>query len=173
MKKCLVFFLVLSVGFAFADSITTTFDLGFTQDLIIRSKSYQFSTDVRYCFNDKYEVRLPVTMSFAQQAQLYDVGIFLDYYPWKNQGLFFGLSLVQFGLINGETSLEKNLFSLNEVNLGWTFNLVKGLVIEPSLSIRDPSGTYGDEYELIKGVFPCNRDFRFRISAGWRFNLGK
>lgn len=163
---CLTLFLPL-----FASSLSVTADLGCAQDFIIKTNSYQFSADTRFRFADKYELKIPVSFSYTRDARFLDAGLFLDYYPFKNYGLFFGLSLVQFGYVNGTTDLNKTIFSLNEINVGWNFRFFDGLTVEPSISIRDPSGTFEDEYELIKGAFQCYRKFRIKLNAGWSFDF--
>lgn len=172
MKKIIMTtFLLATITVLFATSLTFTADLGSAQDFIVKTNSYQFSADTRFRFADKYELKIPFTFTTTQGAQFYDAGLFLDYYPFKDYGLFFGLSLLQFGYVNGTVSLENKFYSLNEINIGWTFKFLKGLIVEPSILIRDPSGTFEDEYELIKGAFQCYRKFRFRLSTGWSFDF--
>lgn len=165
---CLVLFLPV-----FAASLSVTADAGSVQDLIFKTNSYQFSAGTGFRFAEKYELKLPLTFSCTQGSQFFDAGLFLNYYPFKDYGLFFGLSLVQFGFANGDTELDKKFYSLNEINIGWTFKFFNHLIVEPSLAIRDPSGTFEDEYELIKGAFQCYRKFRVKLSAGWSFDLDK
>lgn len=172
MKKTVVILIlaVLSAGL-FASSLSATADCGFIQDLLIRTNSYQFSADIRYSFAEKYELRLPLTLSVGEDAKFADAGIFLNYYPLKNKGLFMGLSLFQVAMALEAEGLDKTTYAMNEICIGWTFKIGKGLLIEPSVSIRDSTGTFEDEFELIKGILPCYRKFRPRLSVGWNFQF--
>ncbi len=142
-------------------------DFGTVQDPIFYKESFQVTGDFRFSLPDGFELRLPLGFTMNNSANLLEVGVMLAYYPWDT-GPFMGLSLFSVGFSNGSEVLE-NLINLNEVLVGWTFNLGYGLFLEPSLCIRDPSGTFSEEYSRIKGTFPCYTTFRFRLSFGWFF----
>lgn len=158
----------------YADSrLELGFDAGCVQDFLLKTDSFQMSANIGYSLNDKFELRLPFTVSMAPESQFFDVGIFLCYYPFDAYRFFMSLSLAQFGIVSGQTMLEKNFYGLNEVCLGYSFIFSKGLLLEPALVIRDPSGTFSEEYDMIRGSFPCNRTFRFRLNIGWSFDIQK
>ncbi|MBO4409870.1 MAG: hypothetical protein J5775_03865 [Spirochaetales bacterium] len=142
-------------------------DLGFAQDFIFGEGSNSIQIDLRAMVSDEFQVRIPLGLSFNGPSFMAEAGLFVLYYPWKT-GPFMGLSVFQFGFTGGSCELE-NMVNLNEVTVGWTFEFGPGLFVEPSLSIRDPSGTFSDEYSGIKGVFPCYTVFRGRFSFGWYF----
>jgi hypothetical protein len=170
MKRVVLCFLVLLVltGTLFCSSkLGLSLDLGTAQDFILKKESFQATGDFRFSLPDGFELRLPLGFTKNGSSSLLEVGVMLNYYPWES-GPFMGLSLFAVGFSNGSEVLE-NLINLNEVLIGWTFKLGHGLLLEPSLCIRDPSGTFSEEYSRIKGTFPCYSTFRFRLSFGWFF----
>ena len=170
MKRALVCFLVLFVliGALFcSNELGFSLDFGTVQDPVFNKGSFQITGDFRFSLPDGFELRLPLGFTKSGSANLMEVGIMLAYYPWGS-GPFMGLSLFAVGFSNGSEVLE-NLINLNEVLVGWTINLGHGLLLEPSLCLRDPSGTFSEEYSSIKGTFPCYKTFRFRLSFGWFF----
>jgi len=146
-------------------------DCAVVQDPFLNKGSLQFSGDIRLFVLDGFELRLPLGFSYSKGSGkgsgFFETGALLVYYPWDS-GPFMGLSLFQMGFSYGNETLE-SIVNLNEVLLGWTFNLGSGLFLEPALVIRDPSGTFTNEYSKIKGVFPCYKTFRLRLSFGWFF----
>lgn len=172
-----------------SNNLGLSLDCAAVQDLIFSKGSFQLTGDFRVFVFDGFELRLPFGFSYAfgsssgskaggssraggsslgvDGAFMFEFGALLVYYPW-NEGPFMGLSLFQVGVTDGQGLLE-NLVNLNEVVFGWTFELGHGLFVEPALCIRDPSGTFSDEYSRIKGVFSCYGTFRFRLSFGWLF----
>lgn len=170
MKRTLLCFLLVFVliGALFcSNKLGFSLDFGIVQDPIFNKGSFQIDGDFRFSLPDGFELRLPLGITINGSSNLMEVGVMLAYYPWET-GPFMGLSLFAVGFSNGSEVLE-NLINLNEVLVGWTFNLGHGLVLEPSLCIRDPSGTFSEEYSQIKGAFPCYKVFRFRLSFGWFF----
>lgn len=178
----LLVFLIVGVLFCVepcSNNLGFAFDCAAVQDLFLSKGSFQLSGDFRVFAFDGFELRLPVGFSFnygsggvetggaSGSVTMFEFGAMLVYYPWE-KGPFMGLSLFQVGL-TGDNELLENLINLNEVVFGWTFDLGHGLLIEPSICIRDPSGTFLEEYSKIKGVFPCYGTFRFRLSFGWLF----
>jgi len=142
-------------------------DLAFAQDLILGEGSYQFTMDIRTMVSDEFQVRIPMAMTMNGESLMGECGIMVVYYPWRT-GPFMGLSIFQMGFTSDCPQLP-NLVNLNEVLLGWTFEFGPGLFVEPSLAIRDPSGTFSDEYSRLKGAFPCYTTFRGRLAFGWYF----
>ncbi len=170
MKRVLICFLLVFtlVGALYcSNKLGFSLDVGTAQDPIFHKESFQITGDFRFSLPDGFELRLPLGFTMNNSANMLEVGVMLAYYPW-GAGPFMGLSLFSVGFSNGSEILE-NLINLNEVLVGWTFNLGYGLILEPSLCIRDPSGTFSEEYSRIKGTFPCYTTFRFRLSFGWFF----
>lgn len=168
MKRVLICFLILILltGALFGSSkLGFSADLAVAQDFLLNRGNFQVTGDLRLSLPEGFELRLPLGFTKSTASQLVEVGVLLSYYPWET-GPFMGLSLFAVGFTNGSEVLE-NLINLNEVLIGWTFNFGPGLFIEPSLCIRDPSGTFSEEYSQLKGVFPCYSTFRFRLSFGW------
>ena len=142
-------------------------DLASVQDVFLGEGSFQIALDLRMMVSDEFQIRIPMAFSVNQDSFLGESGIVLVYYPWE-RGPFMGLSVFQVGFSNGCSTLD-NLVNLNEVILGWSLEFGPGLFVEPCLAIRDPSGTFSDEYSSLKGAFPCYTTFRGRLNFGWYF----
>ena len=168
-RSFLVFALLVSalVPLASAGRMGASADLASAQDIFLGKGSYQISIDVRAMVSDEFQLRIPATLSMNKTSFLVETGVTLVYYPW-GKGPFMGLSMFQVGLTRNCTDLE-NVVNLNEVVFGWSFEFGPGLFIEPAVVVRDPSGTFSDEYSKIKGTFPCYTTFRGRLSFGWYF----
>ncbi len=149
------------------DRIGLAGDLAPIQDVFLGKGSFQLSIDVRTMLSEKFQIRVPFSVSVNRSAFLLESGIVLAYYPWE-KGPFMGLSVFQAGFSHGSDTLD-NFVNLNEVLLGWSFEFGPGLFIEPCLAVRDPSGTFSDEYSSLKGAFPCYTTFRGRLNVGWYF----
>ena len=162
----LLLFLLIGALFC-SNKLGFSLDFGTAQDPIFYKDSFQATGDFRFSLTDGFELRLPLGFTKKESASLMEASVMLTYYPWDT-GPFMGLSLFSVGFSNGSETLE-NLINLNEVLVGWTFAFAHGLFLEPALCIRDPSGTFSEEYSKIKGVFPCYTTFRFRLSFGWFF----
>ncbi|HAN43564.1 MAG TPA: hypothetical protein DCP98_09100 [Sphaerochaeta sp.] len=142
-------------------------DLAAVQDIFLGKGSFQVSLDFRTMLSEEFQIRIPLSCTINGTSFLGESGIVLVYYPWA-EGPFMGLSVFQAGFSQGSDTLD-NFVNLNEVLLGWTFEFGPGLFVEPCLAIRDPSGTFSDEYSRLKGAFPCYTTFRGRLSFGWYF----
>ena len=142
-------------------------DLAFAQDLLFGEGSLQLSADVRAMVSDVFQMRIPFALALNGQSFMGECGVMVIYYPWMT-GPFMGLSVFQMGFSH-ECPHLPNLVNLNEVVVGWTFEFGPGLFVEPSLHVRDPSGTFSDEYSQIKGTFPCYTTFRAQLLFGWHF----
>jgi len=81
-------------------------------------------------------------------------------YPIENCGFNAGVNLIQAGYRQGR------YFALNEIVAGWTVRFRDRYFAEPQIAIRDPSGAFKDEYAEILGIFPCYKNFRFRLLCG-------
>ena len=171
MRKVLIVFVlillcVLSQAFCI-DRMGFGADVASVQDIFLGHGSFQIDLDLRTMVSDEFRIRIPMALTMNQASFLFESGVALVYYPWHT-GPFMGLSVFQFGFSKGSGNLE-NVISLNEVTVGWSFEFGPGLFIEPSIVIRDPSGTFSDEYSRIKGEFPCYTTFRARLLFGWYF----
>ena len=171
MKKVLVFTValcvILPVGAFCSGRMGFGADLASAQDIFLGEESYQVSMDIRTMVSEEFQIRIPMAISFLRTSLMFEGGIVLAYYPWRT-GPFMALSVFQMGFTSGCGNLE-NMVNLNEVQIGWTFEFGPGLFIEPSLAVRDPSGTFSDEYSRLKVSFPCYTTFRGKLSFGWWF----
>ncbi|MCF0261903.1 MAG: hypothetical protein HUK23_03205 [Sphaerochaetaceae bacterium] len=168
-KSLLVFLFIVSIfpcGFC-TQRLGFGLDLAAVQDLLTGQGSYQLGLDLRATGSDEFQLRVPIACTFNGFSTFVETGALLVYYPWGN-GPFMGLSLFQAGFSSGSGNLP-NMVTLNEVHLGWCFEFGPGLFIEPSLIIRDPSGTFTDEYSSLKGEYPCYTTFRGKLTFGWNF----
>lgn len=169
-KVLLIMFPLIFLAFAASASVQ---DIGFgldiasAQDLFLGRGSIQITADARANVSDEFQLRVPVSVTFKDERLLLETGLQVVYYPW-HEGPFMSLSLFQLGFSHNCETMD-NIVSLNEVILGWTFEFGPGLFVEPSLVIRDPSGTFSDEYSSLKGAFPCYAAFRGRLVFGWYF----
>lgn len=163
----LVFCIVLPVGAFCSGRMGFGVDHASVQDVFFGQKSYQIAMDLRAMVSEEFQIRIPMAVSFVETSLMFEGGIVLVYYPWHT-GPFMALSVFQMGFTSQCDNLE-NLVNLNEVQIGWTFEFGPGLFIEPSLAVRDPSGTFSDEYSRLKGTFPCYTTFRGKLAFGWWF----
>lgn len=163
-KTLLVIVLACLSFFIWADKqLGFGFDALFLQDFAFNKTAVQLNLDGRLRFAESYEIRIPVTVSVKQTSRMIDTGIYAICYPYK--GLFFGVSVFEIANFN------QNPMILNEIIAGWNFPINEKFFIEPSLVIKDPTGTYSNEYSTIRGVYPCYKTFRVRLTAGITFNL--
>lgn len=163
----LVFCIVLPVGAFCSGRMGFGADFASVQDVFWGQRSYQIAMDLRAMVSDEFQIRIPMAVSFVETSLMIEGGIVLVYYPWRT-GPFMALSVFQMGFTSQCDNLE-NMVNLNEVQVGWTFEFGPGLFIEPSLAVRDPSGTFSDEYSRLKGTFPCYTTFRGKLAFGWWF----
>ena len=171
MRRALILMLalclVLPVGAFCSGRMGFGADLASVQDVFLGQGSYQVALDVRTMVSEEFQIRIPMAVTFLKTSLMFEGGIVLVYYPWRT-GPFMALSVFQMGFTSGCSNLE-NMVNLNEVQIGWTFEFGPGLFIEPSLAVRDPSGTFSDEYSRLKGTFPCYTTFRGKLAFGWWF----
>lgn len=150
---------VSSIGFGL--------DAASAQDAAFGQGSVQLAGDLRATVSDEFQIRVPLALSMCDGSMLFEAGMQIVYYPWF-KGPFMSLSLFQLGFSSQCENLD-NIVNLNEVSIGWTFTFGPGIFVEPSLVVRDPSGTFSDEYSSLKGTFPCYTSFRGRLVVGWFF----
>lgn len=166
MKKLLLVLTIvfITISLNAIPTLSVGFDSGFVQDFIRNKTAIQLSADARFKFEDICEIRIPLTFSVKKSDMLFDTGIYAICYPYK--GLFFGISIFETGITKKQTMI------LNEIMAGWTFKVKERWFIEPCLVIKDPSGSYSQEYSALKGSFPCYRTYRLRLNVGAQFELG-
>lgn len=126
---------------------------------------------VRLHLDEEFSLRIPLSLTsdlLYNEARLWETGLFLDYHPFGN-GAYLSVSLLQIGIFSGADKPEGGILYLNEVAFGYTWRIGKALYLEPRLSVRDPSGVFEDEYELVSRTFPDRSKFRFSVLFGWEF----
>ena len=144
-------------------------DIGFIQDLLFfRNGSRQLNAEIRANVSGTFQFRIPLNYTFTAKASMIDSGILLAVYPFENSGFFAGMTLVQMGYQPGKTVTGNRLRAMHELVSGWTFPTGKRFFLEAQLCIRDPSASFTEEYSEIRGIFPCYKEFRIRLSAGFR-----
>ena len=104
---------------------------------------------------------------------LLDIGLKLLCYPWK-RGPFFSVSLAQVSLFVGNYIPEEQVHFLNEIGIGFTWEILPYLYIEPELLYRDPSNTFPESFTYIKDHIPGYQKFQICLKVGWTSkNLAK
>lgn len=174
---------VLAAALIAVFSITSVFalpplavcaDIGTAQDVFISKTSGQACIDARADMSREFQIRIPVNITFNRNGALMaDAGLMLAAYPFGNPGFFAGMTVVQFGYQIGRTQLKNRMCALNEITAGWTFRIKERLIIEPSVSFRDPSASFQDEYSAVRGIFPCYTAVRFHVMIGWQITKEK
>jgi len=165
-KICILTVLVLgfSICPVFAlPHVSVCADAGIVQDLFISKTSYQESLYAGFSMSDQFQLRVPVNLTFTNRGRLmFDAGLLLTAYPFEDLGFFAGMTIVQFG------TYRKKLYAMNEVVAGWTFRIRDRFLIETSVSFRDPSSTFTNEYSTVRGIFPCYTQIRVHLMLGWQ-----
>ena len=131
----------------------------------------QAESVVRLHLDEEFSLRIPLSLTsdlLYNEARLCETALFLDYHPFGN-GASLSVSLLQIGIFSGADKPEGGILYLNEVAFGYTWRIGKALYLEPRLSVRDPSGVFEDEYELVSRTFPDRSKFRFSVLFGWEF----
>jgi len=169
MKKLRIFILTaLVLGFSINTAaaippVAVCADAGIIQDIFISKKSFQASLDARVSMSKQFQLRVPANITFTSKGKLmFDAGLLLTAYPFEECGFFAGMTIVQMG------TYRKQLFALNEITAGWTFRIKDRFIIEPSVSVRDPSSTFTNEYSTVRGIFPCYTQIRVHLMLGWQ-----
>ncbi|MFC2821187.1 MAG: hypothetical protein ACTTJW_04950 [Sphaerochaeta sp.] len=142
-------------------------DLASAQDIFLGKGSFHIAADIRMTVSEEFQIRIPLGFSINRTSQLWETGFDIVCYPW-GAGPFISLSLFRAGFSRNCENID-SMVNLNEVSIGWTFEFGPELFVEPCLCVRDPSGTFTEEYSRIKGTFPCYTTFRGRIAFGWMF----
>lgn len=181
-KRCMgwlpvVLVLVVAIGGAggalgadlgFADDLASVgLDLGPLLDLALK-EDVQIHGALRLRVADKFALQAPVTVVLGKSWTFFDAGLRLVYYPF-DIGPFVSLSLMQFGFEGSRKALDEDLVTLDEVDIGWTWNFQPSWFAEAAVAFRDPSGTRKELYDGIREGYPGYRPFRIRLLVGWNF----
>jgi hypothetical protein len=165
-KICILTALVLVFSFFPAlalPHVSVCADAGMAQDVFISKTSFQASLYAGFSLSEQFQLRVPLNFTFTTRGKLmFDAGLLLTAYPFEDLGFFAGMTIVQFGTHKGK------LYALNEVVAGWTFRIRYSFIIEPSVSFRDPSSTFTNEYSTVRGIFPCYTQIRVHLMMGWQ-----
>lgn len=168
MKRLAVLFLVLSVCFcAFGFSLSVSADSFVLKGLFMRSTEIQGSLDARLSLDRDFQIRVPVRVVYKKSHIGLEGALNVAYYPFS-KGLFFSLSMLDLAYVYNTADKSAKLYTLNEIEAGWTFPIGKRFFIEPSVSFRDPSGTFSSEYEELRGTFSSYSKIKIRLSCGYR-----
>lgn len=162
----LLFFVVLC-PIGSKDTASLGVDMGTLYD-IVSKKEPELNVAFRMRLSQTFEMKLPFGLSFGSEGQFLSLGIDLLYYPYET-GPFVGLSLLGAGFELGSHYLSDRIINLNEISIGWTWNFMKQMYAEASLTIRDPSGICKKQYDAILGTFTNYTTYRFRLLVGWNF----
>lgn len=167
MKVKIIILLMLFSIFSLSafPTIGLSFDTLCIQDLR-QKQSYQFNADLRLKTSQDFQVRLPVTFTMAKSSYMAEGSLSLAYYPFNN-GFYVLIPAIDFAYY------DKSFIALNEIAAGYTFSFNKKIIVEPEICIRDPSGTYSDEYATLRGHFKSYSSFRFRLKLVWNFYEGE
>lgn len=57
---------------------------------------------------------------------------------------------------------------MNEMTIGVTLDIPKGLFLEPTLTVRDPLGIFEDSLDYIQEYVPGYGDYRIGLHIGWK-----
>ena len=156
----LVFSICPALAFA---HVRVCADTGTAQDIFISKTSYQAYLYTGFSMSEQFQLRVPMNFTFTNRGKMmFDAGLLLTAYPFEDLGFFAGMTIVQFG------TYMKKLYALNEVVAGWTFRIRNRFIIEPSVSFRDPSSTFKNEYSTVRGIFPCYTQIRVHLMLGWQ-----
>jgi len=167
MKKILIIFLLLLIGFSLY-AISLNLDLSTACDFAF-SSGQEYYVDAQFPILEGFCLTVPISLCCYDSLALGTVGLELAYYPW-NKGAFVSFTILELGKELNSNFLEKELFSLNEIKLGWKQEFSNNFQVELQLDVRNPSKTFEDEYEKIRTVFPNYKDLRIRILVGWKLN---
>ena len=164
-------YLILLLLFIFMPVYGTSFYLGF--DLVSVDSFFvdgdRVGFDFCYRFLD-FRVSIPVSYCFCLDDALsaLDIGLRVDYYPFKDIDLFFGVDAVRyirfFGLSSPE---ERNLF-LSSLSVGYTIDLPYSY-IEPRVIAHDPARLSEGARDVLDDHFPFYYDFYGQLIVGVRF----
>jgi len=169
-KKIVLFIVIFFVVLTATGAAGLYLDLSTSYDLIFNS-GFEFYADTKCRVFDNFALSLPINVCCDDNAYLMTSGLNLIYYPW-NEGFFVSFTICLFGFEINSNFLEDDLFSLNEITLGWNQKLTENLVAEIQFDVRNPSKTFEEEYEEIRTIFPNYKDLRIRLLLGWEFKGG-
>ncbi|MDD4083523.1 MAG: hypothetical protein PHD05_09100 [Sphaerochaetaceae bacterium] len=166
-KKIILVIVIILIGLTAISASGIYLDLSTAYDLAFKS-GFEFYADVKCNVFDNFALSIPVNFCCDDGAYLMNLGLNLIYYPW-NEGFFVSFTICLFGFEINSNFLEDDLFSLNEITLGWNQKINEHWRAEIQFDVRNPSKTFEEEYEEIRTIFPNYRDLRIRLLIGWEF----
>jgi hypothetical protein len=100
---------------------------------------------------------------------LLDIALKLLCYPWK-RGPFFSLSLAQTSLFIGPFVPDEQIHYLNEIGVGFTWEVHPNFYVEPEILYRDPSNTFPESFSYLNDFIPGYQKFQICLKVGWTSN---
>ncbi|MCR5761036.1 MAG: hypothetical protein K6F82_03440 [Sphaerochaetaceae bacterium] len=167
MKRLILTVFIIFLCFsAFAFSMDVAADAFVLKDFVMRGTDCQGSADARIPLDSDFQIRVPVRVTYKTGRVCVESSLNVAYYPFS-KGLFFSLSMVDMAYLYNISNKTATLYTLNEIEAGWTFPVAEKFFIEPSVCIRDPSGTFSAEYGELKGIFSSYSRIRIRLCCGY------
>lgn len=169
MRRFVVAALVFIVcGFwCFAFTLDLSLDSFVLKDVALRSPDYQSGLQVAVLLEKDFQIRVPLTVTYKKNLVCFEGALKVAYYPFS-KGLFLSLSMLDMAYLYNMGERSARQYTLNEIEAGWTFFIGKRFFIEPSVCFRDPSGTFADEYEELRGYFNSYSKIKIRLLCGYR-----
>jgi len=164
-KRIFLFLTIILISLMTISASGFYLDLSSAYDLVFDT-GFEFYADAKCNVFDNFALSFPLNLCYDDGAYLMTSGLNLVYYPW-NEGFFVSFTIFLFGFEINSNFLEDDLFSLNEITLGWNQKLSKHCRGEVQFDVRNPSKTFEEEYEEIRTIFPNYRDLRIRLLVGW------
>ena len=130
-----------------------------------------FRASVGCILTDGVGLELPIVYTVDRSGGeeiLMDIALKLMVFPWGS-GPFISLSLTQACIFMGPFIPEDRVHYLNEIAIGYTWNVIPGWFIRPSVIYRDPSNNYGEDFAYIEALVPTRKKVRFCLEVGWLF----
>lgn len=120
----------------------------------------------------EFSLSMPLTLTaerYRGGVQSWETGLFLQYHP-LSWDAFLSLSLMQVALLaNHPYEEEPQVQFLNEMAIGWQFQIPPSLIVKPSVVIKDPNRVLTEEYEELQSLFTRFPMVRFALLVGWTF----
>ncbi|MCH3918582.1 MAG: hypothetical protein LKE40_14205 [Spirochaetia bacterium] len=160
-------------GQAFAESRMAHFsiaaDVAYTDPFISKLVYNHVCATVN--LDKNFSLRVPLVYAISlddRDVSLLSSGVQLDYYPFQLP-LFISLSMVDVAYLFGIDAPLERLQYLDEVAIGYHWDISDGFFVEPAVVLFDPSGVYADAYEAVTESFGDFPKIRFELHIG--FNL--
>lgn len=168
MRRIVLVLSVLVVCFcSFGFSLDLSADAFILKDFIMRSPDYQGGISASLMLDGDFQIRVPLTVTYKANSVCFEGALKVSYYPFS-KGLFLSISMLDMAYVYNMRDKSAKQYTLNEIEAGWTFFIGKRFFIEPSVCVRDPSGTFVDEYEELRGMFKSYSKIKIRLLCGYR-----